>query len=305
VGRRWAVADIPDLRGRTAIVTGASSGIGFQTASALARRGARVILAVRSLVRGSVAAEIIRTHHTADVDVWELDLADLASVRSFATRWCEEGAALDVLINNAGTMALTRRQTADGVEVHFGVNHLGHFALTGLLMPSLSARGRVVTVSSLAHRVGRMRFDDLAGRQRVSPLAGYAQSKLANLLFTAELDRRLRASGSGASAIAAHPGFTATHIIGIGPTITAASRRQQMMSRLMSVVAQDAAMGALPVLRAAVDVSIPSGAYVGPRGWLEIRGYPREVLPASRARDGEMARELWLVSEELTGVHLT
>ena len=301
MGTRWTAADIPDLSGRTAIVTGASSGIGFQTALTLAAHRARVILAVRSPERGARAAEVIRTQGAGDVEIRALDLADLASVRRFAAEWLGSGERLDLLVNNAGTMALARRLTVDGFEVQVGVNHLGHMALTGLLMPALAVDARIVTVSSLGHRLGRIHVDDLMGEQHYRPWRSYAQSKLANLLFTAELHRRLAARGSGITVLAAHPGFTATHIIGIGPTLTV-SRRQRAMSRVMGVVAQDAAMGALPVLRAATDRALPSGAYVGPRGWLEIRGYPREVQPSMRARDERVARRLWEVSTELTGV---
>jgi NAD(P)-dependent dehydrogenase (short-subunit alcohol dehydrogenase family) len=288
----FTTGDIPDLTGRTAIVTGASSGIGLATAQALAGQGARVILAVRDQARGQAAATSI----AGTTEVRLLDLARLESVRAFAGAW---SGPIDLLINNAGVMIPPLTRTADGFELQLGTNHLGHFALTNLLLPAIEPAGRVVTVSSSAHRFGRIDFDDLNWeRRRYRPWRAYGQSKLANLLFTAELQRRLTEAGSAVRATAAHPGYAATNL------------QSHSGSRLMEfamgtlgnrLIAQDAEGGALPTLYAAV-ADIPGGTFVGPSGFGGIRGTPAPCARSAAASDAEVARRLWDVSETLTGV---
>ena len=286
----FAAADIPDLSGRTAIVTGASSGIGHETAKALAAAGARVILAVRDVKKGEAAAAAM----PGEREVRALDLASLACVRAFAAGWSGE---VSLLINNAGTMIPPLSRTDDGFECQFGTNHLGHFALTNLLLPHVT--GRVVTVSSDVHRFGRIDFADLnCERKRYRPWRAYAQSKLANLLFTAELQRRLSAAGSHVLATAAHPGYAATNLQ------TRSQRRSMdfLMGKLGNrLFAQDAAGGALPTLFAAV-ADIPGDSYTGPSRFAGMRGAPTLVRRSAAARDPDAARRLWTASEELTGV---
>lgn len=303
---RWTVRDLPDLTGRTAIVTGANSGIGLETARELAARGAQVTLAVRDTARGRAAAADIRagTPH-ADLAIEHLDLADLSSVAEFADAWSTarpEG--LDLLVNNAGVMAIPHRRTVDGFETQFGTNHLGHFALTGLLLPALVARprSRVVTVSSVAHRFGRMDFDDLMGERRYRAWAAYGQSKLANLLFTAELARRAEAAGIRLLAVAAHPGYAATNLQAVGPRMSGRAWMTGVMDAVNRTIGQSAAMGALPVLFAATAPGLPGANYVGPDGFMEQRGHPRLVASSAGAKDPAAAARLWRVSEELTGV---
>jgi NAD(P)-dependent dehydrogenase (short-subunit alcohol dehydrogenase family) len=303
---RWTADDLPDLSGRRAIVTGANSGLGFHTARELAGHGAEVTLAVRTPDKGAEAAERIRAAAPgARVEVASLDLADLASVRGFASTWtAAHPEGLDLLVNNAGIMAIPRRLTADGFEMQFGTNHLGHFALTGLLLPALVARprSRVVTVSSGAHRMGRMDFDDLMGERRYSPWRAYGQSKLANLLFTAELQRRIDANGLRMLAVAAHPGYASTNLQGVGPRMSGRAWLAGPMDLANRILAQPAEMGALPTLFAATVPGLPGGCYVGPDGFLEQRGHPRLVGRSAAARNRADARRLWAASEELTGV---
>ena len=306
IPRGWGLADLPDLRGRTAIVTGATSGIGLVTARELAARGAAVTLAVRDTARGEQVAEgFRRIHPTASVDVLALDLADLSSVRGFASTWStvhEEG--LDLLINNAGVMALPRRETPDGFEMQLATNHLGHFALTGLLLPALVARprSRVVTVSSGAHRMGSIDFADLQGRRRYQPWRAYGQSKLANLLFTAELQRRLDANGIATLAVACHPGYTATNLQSAGPRMSGRAWLERPITLANRVVGQSPDAGALPTLAAATFPGLAGNSYVGPDGPLELRGHPRLVGRSRAAQDPGTARRLWQESERLTGV---
>ena len=305
---QWTADDMPDLAGRTAIVTGASSGLGLATALELARHGARVTLAVRDLGKGAWAQEVILREAPAAVVAPErLDLADLASVRAFADAWSAmhpEG--LDLLVNNAGVMATPHRMTADGFELQFGTNHLGHFALTGLLLPALVARprSRVVSVASSAHRMARsLDLDYLTAHgHRHKPWTSYAQSKLANLLFTTELQRRLDATGVPILAMAAHPGYANTALQMAGPTMRGATLQARFMEFGNKVAAQPAEMGALPTLFAATAPGLPGDSYVGPDGWMEMRGYPRLVGRSAAARDRAMAQALWEASERLTGV---
>jgi len=299
----WTSADIPDLTGRTAIVTGANSGLGLQTALELARHGAGVVLAVRDEARGATARGVIRqTAPAAEVLVRRLDLADLASVRSFADALAAERDEVDLLVNNAGLMAVPRATTADGFERQLGTNHLGHFALTGLLLPLLlaGAGARVVTVSSGVAQMGAMRFDDLQGERRYQRWRAYAQSKLANQLFAYELDRRARAAKVALTSVAAHPGYAATNLQG-----TSASGNpfgEAMMRVGNTLFAQSDAAGALPQLYAATAPDVQGGEYYGPSSWFGLRGSPTKVAAPPQARDLAAAAVLWTTSEELTGV---
>jgi NAD(P)-dependent dehydrogenase (short-subunit alcohol dehydrogenase family) len=287
----FSAADIPDLSGQTVIVTGASSGIGRTAAAALANAGARVVLAVRDPVKGEAAAQTM----PGATEVRPLDLASLDSVRTFATAWQGE---IDLLINNAGVMIPPLSRTADGFELQFGTNHLGHFALTNLLLPNVT--GRVVTVSSGVHQLGAIDFADLNWeRKRYRPWRAYAQSKLANLLFTSELQRRLAQAGSPAQATAAHPGYAATNLQSrSGSQVTAFA-----MTLGNHLVAQSAAAGALPTLYAAV-ADIPGDSFAGPAGpfGLGLRGGAKLGQRSAASLDAEVARRLWLASEELTDV---
>jgi NAD(P)-dependent dehydrogenase (short-subunit alcohol dehydrogenase family) len=299
----WTTADIPDLTGRTAVVTGANSGIGFVAAVELARHGAAVTLATRDPGRGADALARLRSEVPgADAELGRLDLADLGSVRAFAAGYRPDG--LDLLVNNAGVMAVPLRRTADGFESQFGTNHLGHFALTGLLLPRLLARpgARVVTVTSGAHRVGRIDFADLDAHGRYHKWPAYSQSKLANLLFTFELQRRADAAGIELLALAAHPGYAATNLQTAGPRLAGSRLMERSMEALTRVVAQPAQGGALPTLRAATDPALHGGEVFGPDGFLELRGAPKQVAVSRRARDRGVAERLWQVSEEKTGV---
>jgi NAD(P)-dependent dehydrogenase (short-subunit alcohol dehydrogenase family) len=294
----WSAADIPDQAGRRAIVTGANSGIGLVAARELARHGAAVVLACRNQAKGEAAlAEVRAAAPEADVKLATLDLADLASVRAFAAA---QTAPLELLVNNAGLMAPPRRTTKDGFELQLGTNHLGHFALTGLLLDRLRAGDapRVVTLSSGAHRMGKIAFDNLQGERRYFRWNAYGQSKLANLLFMRELDRRARAAGLPLTSVAAHPGYSATNLQTASPPAV----DRAVMAVLNRVVAQDADHGALPTLYAATVAGLPGGSYVGPDGRGELRGAPALVSMSGRASDPETARKLWEVSEELTGV---
>ena len=302
---RWTADDIPELEGRVIIVTGANSGIGVETARQLARRGATVVLACRRARRAEGAVLRIREAlPLAKLVVMQLDLADLDSVRAFAAAFAERFERLDVLCNNAGVMAIPRRLTADGFEAQFGTNHLGHFALTGQLLEPLRATpgARVVTVSSQAHRMGRMRFDDLQGERFYQRWLAYAQSKLANLLFCHELERRAKASGSALLSVACHPGYADTNLQLLGPTLDASRWRQALMRLGNRMLAQSAAMGALPTLYAALSPDVQGADYIGPDGLRHMWGYPVRHPSSRRSRDEATAARLWQVSEELTGV---
>ena len=286
---RWTAADLPSLDGRVFVVTGANSGIGLVAARELAGAGARVALAVRDVAKGEEAAGTI----DGDTEVRQLDLADLASVRAFADAW---DGPLDVLVNNAGVMAIPERRTSDGFEMQIGTNHLGHFALTNLLLPSIS--DRVVTVSSQAHRTGKISLDDLNwGRRSYHRWRAYGQSKLANLQFTFELQRRLAEADSEIRAVAAHPGYAATNL----QNRTENFLQNGVMWVTNRVLAQSDEMGALPTLYAATG-DIPGASYVGPDGFHEQRGHPTLVGCSEDARHDGTARRLWDLSEDLTGV---
>jgi NAD(P)-dependent dehydrogenase (short-subunit alcohol dehydrogenase family) len=287
--RKWTPADMPSLDGRTVVITGTTSGIGLAAATELARAGARVVMAVRNTQRGEqIAAEM-----GGRAEVRHLDLTDLASVRAFADAW--EG-DIDLLINNAGIMAVPEGRTKDGFETQIGTNHLGHFALTGLLLRHVT--DRVVTLSSGAHRMGRIDLEDLNWeRRRYRRWPAYGQSKLANLLFMFELQRRLAEAGSPVRSVAAHPGYAATELQGR----TGNFLQHAVMAVGNRVIAQSGDRGAWPALYAAT-ADIPGGSYVGPDGLGEARGHPTLVTASSAARDPEVARRLWELSERLTGV---
>jgi NAD(P)-dependent dehydrogenase (short-subunit alcohol dehydrogenase family) len=297
---KWTADRIPDQSGRVAVVTGANSGIGLIAARELAKHGARVILACRNTEKGHAAAAEIAAAAPAgaDVEVRELDLGNLESVQSFASTI--EDKRLDLLVNNAGIMMPPRQTTTDGFELQFGTNHLGHFALTALLLERLAAAdaARVVTLSSIEHKGGKLDFDDLQAESGYSPRSAYQQSKLANAAFGIELDRRLRAAESPVLSVLAHPGYSATNLQSTGPTGPA----KAVMRISNRVIAQSAERGALPTLYAATAPDVQGGAYYGPDGFQELRGHPTRVEAIPAAHDAESGRRLWEVSEELTGV---
>ena len=293
--------DLPDQAGRTVIVTGANSGLGYLTSLELARQGAHVIMAARDLEKGRMAqARILATRPRGSTELRQLDLADLDEVKAFAHRLLDEHKPIDVLVNNAGIMMPPRTLTPQGHELQFGVNHLAHFALTGLLLPLLlkGRDSRVVTLSSDLHKRGRIHFDDLAGDRKYGRIAFYAQSKFANVLFALELDRRLRAAGLSIKSLLAHPGYAATNLQMSGP-----SGVLKLFMRFGNrFFAQPAEMGVLPQLYAIAAPEACSGQFIGPDGPNEKKGYPTQVQPAETARDHGLAERLWLLSEELTDV---
>jgi NAD(P)-dependent dehydrogenase (short-subunit alcohol dehydrogenase family) len=298
---KWTATDVPDQSGRVAVITGANTGLGYYTAAVLADRGAHVVLAVRNMGKGHAAAARIATASPrADVAVQELDLSSLESVRAAAKALRKAHPRIDLLINNAGVMYTPRQTTADGFELQFGTNHLGHFALTGLLLDRLLGveGSRVVTVSSVAHRImAAIQFDDLRWEHGYNRVAAYGQSKLANLMFTDELQRRLAARSRPTIAVAAHPGGSKTELTRNLPGIV------RPVERLVSpIIFQSAEMGALPTLRAATDATVTGGQYYGPDGFGEQRGHPKLVHSSKQSRDRELQRRLWTISEELTGV---
>ena len=294
---KWTADAMPDQSGRTAVVTGANSGLGLIDSRELARKGARVIMACRNTQKGEEAATQITSEVAgAQVEVRELDLASLDSVRAFAAG--VEG--LDLLINNAGIMMPPRQITAGGHELQFGTNHLGHFALTGLLLGRLSkaTAARVVTVSSIEHKAGHLSFEDLQSEKDYSPRGAYRQSKLANAAFGLELDRRLRAAGAPVMSVLAHPGYSDTNLQSTGPT----GAMKALLSLTNKLLAQSMEKGALPTLYAATMPDVEGGDYWGPDGPREARGHPTKVEVIPEGRDPEVGRQLWAVSEELTGV---
>ncbi len=301
----WTAERLPDLSGRRVVVTGGNSGIGFEAARERARQGAHVGLACRDVGRAEAARErIAAAEPRASLQVLELDLSSLDSVRKFAERYHQQHPRLDVLCNNAGVMAIPLRRSADGFEMQLGTNHLGHFALTGLLLDRLMATpaARVVNVSSTAHRMGRMRFDDLQGERSYGKWSAYGQSKLANLLFHFELQRRFEAAGADAISVACHPGWAATNLQTAGPRMQGSGWMERLAGLGNRLFAQSAAMGALPTLYAAAAPEVRGGDYIGPDGFMENAGYPKRVGSSRRARDRAAAARLWEVSEALTGV---
>jgi NAD(P)-dependent dehydrogenase (short-subunit alcohol dehydrogenase family) len=290
----WTATEIPDQTGRTAVVTGANTGLGYETAAALAAHGANVVLAVRDLDKGKAAADlIVRRYPGAEVSLQQLDLTSLESVHDAADALRAGHDRIDLLINNAGVMMTPKSTTKDGFELQFGTNHLGHFALTGRLLDRLLATpgSRVVNVSSLGHRAGRIRFDDLQSERSYNRVRAYGQSKLANLLFTYELQRRL--VGRQTIAVAAHPGGSSSELSRYLPGA---------VKLAFQPLEQDTETGALPTLRAATDTGVLGGQYYGPGGFMEMRGYPKVVASSRRSHDPAVQRRLWAISEELTGV---
>ncbi len=295
MSKKWTESNIPDQSGRVAIVTGANTGLGFESARVLAQRGASVVLAVRDVEKGKQAA----ARMAGDVTVQALDLTSLDSVRAAAADLRAANPRIDLLINNAGVMYTPRQRTRDGFDMQFGTNHLGHFAFTGLLLDRLLpvTGSRVVTVSSVGHRIqAAIHFDDLQWERSYSRVAAYGQSKLANLMFTYELQRRLAAHGTTA-AVAAHPGVSDTELARNSP---AALRLP--LTWLAPVITQKASMGALPTLRAAADPAVLGGQYYGPAGVGEVRGHPRLVTSSEESYDAAVQQRLWAASEDLTGV---
>ena len=294
--KKWDSNDIPDQKGRIAIVTGSSSGIGYETARVLAEKNATVIIAVRNLQKGSTAAEKIKVNYlNADVNVMELDLASLESVRRFAIKFKGDHSRLDLLINNAGVMMPPYSKTTDGFELQFGTNHLGHFALTGLLIDLITKTpdSRIVNVSSGAHNYGNLNFSDLNWENRpYKKMKSYGDSKIANIYFTYELQRRLNDTGSNTLVAASHPGWTATEL----------QRHVGILGFLNHFFSQDITMGALPTLYAAVGADVKGSDYYGPSGWREMKGYPKKVESNKLSHDKDIAAKLWEVSEDLTGI---
>ncbi|MFD0360115.1 SDR family NAD(P)-dependent oxidoreductase [Nocardia sp. GCM10030253] len=300
MANRWTEQDIPAQKGRLAIVTGANSGLGFEAARALAAHGASVVLAVRDVDKGKHAADrIADVVPGADTTVQQLDLTSLESVRNAAEQLRSAYSTIDLLVNNAGVMYTPRQITSDGFELQFGTNHLGHFALTGLLLDRMLPvpGSRVVTVSSVGHRIrARINFDDLQGERSYNRVAAYGQSKLANLMFTYELQRRLSSTGK-TIAVAAHPGAANTDLMRNMPAALRA-----LVPVIAPIATQSPAMGALSILRAATDPDVLGGQYYGPGGFLETRGYPKIVESSSQSHDMAIQQRLWAASEKLTGV---
>ena len=291
----WTAENIPDLTGKVAIVTGANSGIGYEMARALARKQAMVILACRNQDKGKAAIrQIAQENPAAKTELMPLDLSDLAAVRRFAAEFARHYQRLDLLINNAGIMQIPFGKTADGFELQFGTNHLGHFALTGLLLDFIirTPQARVITGCSYGHRFGKIDFDHLQGEKDYDRQRAYAQSKLANILFTYELQRHFERAGVDAISVAAHPGWTITNL----------QAHWRMIRMLNPFIGQKPKMGALPTLYAATAPDVRGGDYYGPNGWQGLRGYPTKILSSDHSYDPVVAARLWTVSEALTGV---
>ena len=302
---RWTADTIPHLTDKVAIITGANSGLGYESALALAGKGAQVVIASRNQDKAKTARDAIyNAHPNAILDIIQLDLANLESVQRFAETFTTKYDRLDILMNNAGVMALPPRKTTDGFEMQFGTNHLGHFALTGRLLDLILAtpNARVVTVSSSLHRQGKMNFDDLQSEENYAKWDAYAQSKLANLLFAFELQRKLEAVDSSTISVGAHPGYSGTNLQTTGPDMEGSQIRRVMMKVANVLFSQSAAMGALPQLYAAVGPDVKGGEYYGPGGLMEMRGYPTRVKANDQAYDNESAARLWTISKQLTGV---
>ncbi|KES03346.1 short-chain dehydrogenase [Streptomyces toyocaensis] len=298
---RWTADQIPDQAERVCVVTGANSGLGLATTRALARKGGHVILAVRDEAKGHrAAAEITAEQPGADLEVRRLDLADLDSVHAFADRLRADHPRLDVLVNNAGVMAPPRSLSAQGHELQLACNHLGHFALTGLLLDLLTDGNdpRVVTVSSANHRLGHLHFDDLSGERAYSPMGFYNQSKFANAVFGRELHRRLTAAGSSVRSVLAHPGYTSTNLQTSAPV----GLVKVLFGRILAPLAQPPEQGALPQLYAATAPDVAGGEFIGPDGFAELRGGPTQVQLSTAAADPRTGRRLWELSEHLTDV---
>jgi NAD(P)-dependent dehydrogenase (short-subunit alcohol dehydrogenase family) len=301
----WTTTDIPDQSGKLAVVTGATGGLGLATALTLAGAGAEVILAGRNPAKGRGAEALIRSHHAnAKVRFELVDLADLTSVRAFAGPMLVAGRPIDILVNNAGVMALAKRETTnDGFERQFGTNYLSHFALTARLLPLLiEAKSRVVQISSIAHRSGKIRLGDLNYVHGYKPWPVYSQSKLAMLMFAQELDRRSDANGWGLTSVAAHPGVATTDLMANGPGADGGGIMSRISSLAVKVIGHSAAEGALPQLMAATMPGVRGGQYFGPQGWMELKGRAGPARIEAQALDADVAARLWAASEALTGV---
>ena len=300
--KQWTTRNIPDLTGKVMIVTGSNSGLGLEAVRALAGKGATVVMAVRDAARGEQARKALGDLPGRTV-VMTLDLTDFSSIRDFATAFQKKFDRLDVLLNNAGVMATPYLTTKEGLELQNATNHFGHFALTGLLIDRIlgTPGSRVVSVSSIAHKMGRMDFNNPLYKdgKGYSPAKAYARSKLANLLFTFELQRRFEKQGSGSIAVAAHPGVSSTNL----ERYAKEKFIFRMIKPLLPLIHQDAATGALPEVRAAADPEVKGGDYYGPGGWMEIKGYPVKVGTSRAALNEKDAEQLWKLSEEITGIH--
>ncbi len=298
MSKKWKAKDIPDLTGKVIIVTGANSGIGWEASKVFAEKGAHVVMACRNTMKGEQAQRDL----SGSSEVMELNLASLASVRAFVDKFKAKHRKLDILVNNAGVMAIPYRQTEDGFEMQFGTNHLGHFALTGLLLKRLlaSKKSRVVNVSSLAHEQGAMNWDDLAWENNYSEWGAYGMSKLANLLFAYELQRKFEAAGVDTMSIGCHPGYAATNLQSIEPERWATRLTDMLMKVTNRLLAQSAAMGALPTLYAALANEVNGGDYIGPAK--KMRGFPVKVESNDKSHNRQDAAKLWEISEQLTGV---
>ena len=296
---KWDAKQIGDQQGRLAIVTGANSGLGYEIARVLSEKNAIVIMAVRNMDKGNTAANSIREQHPkADIRVMHLDLANLESIHTFTKEFQKQYSRLDLLINNAGVMIPPYSKTTDGFELQFGTNHLGHFALTGLLLPILknTPGSRVVNVSSMAHRMGNIDFEDLNWEKRkYRKWKAYGDSKIANIYFTYELNRALSKDGSNPVAVVAHPGYSDTYL----------QRFSRLFIFLNRYFAQNSYMGALPIIYATLADDVKGGDFYGPDGFMEISGYPAKTQPSRLAQDEGIARKLWEKSEELTGVYFS
>lgn len=303
---RWTEKSVPDQSGKRVLITGANSGIGYETARVLAQQGAHVILACRNEDKALAAmARIRQLYPRANLQFMALDLGSLQSVRDLASLFFEQYDTLDILINNAGVMWLPESRTVDGFESQLGTNHLGHFALTGLLLPALlnTPGARIVTVSSIAHRDGNLHFDDLWLQNGYGKQKAYAQSKLANLVFARELQRRLTQAGSSVLSLAAHPGVASTHLAVPGFEQGGNALLAKLMALVTPLVAQSALKGALPTLYAATSHEAEGGEYYGPGGFYEAFGYPGKASSTRRSQNPDLGKRLWDVSEELTGIH--
>ena len=302
---KWTLEAMPSLEGQVWVVTGANSGLGLETVKGLAAKGAAVVMACRDPQRAQAAADQVRrVAPQAKLELESLDLASLQSIEAFAARLAKLHPVIDGLINNAGIMAIPRRTTADGFEMQLGTNHLGHYALTLRVLPLLEAAKapRVISVASTAHRMGTMNFDDLMGEKAYAPWGAYGQSKLANLLFTYELNRKLSAAGKRTLAVAAHPGYAATNLQGVGAKMTGSKFSAWFMNVGNSMMAQSAGMGALPTLYAATVSDVKGGEYFGPDGFMELKGHPHRCDSNAKSKDLIAAQKLWEASEKLTGV---
>ena len=302
---KWNYKDIPSQEGKTAIVTGANSGLGYYTALGLAEKGAQVIMACRNTVKGEEARqELLKRIPGARLEVMELDLADLASVQAFAAKFIKQHDRLDLLVNNAGLMAIPKRNTADGFEMQFGVNHLGHFALTALLFDLLQATkdARIVNVSSSAHRLGTIRFDDINWEKGYSKWKAYGMSKLANIHFTHELADKVTARGIGVRVLAAHPGYADSKLIEKGPEMNGRNFMVKAGRFVNGIFAQSTEMGALPQLFAATSPDAVHRGYYGPGGFGGMRGFPERAYPSRNKVSKDEQTSLWSLSEKMTGI---